>query len=117
MLTADSVAFLEEGSVGHDLPLDHIRYVRWTKAVVNDDPSLVDVISRDTNLHLRFPAAASGQIDALVSLLAEAMNLPEFERRALLKGGSEEGGREQIAGPGEPVDQSIEAEEGTNQGE
>ena len=117
VLTADSVAFLEEGSVGHDLPLDHIRYVRWTKAVVNDDPSLVDVISRDTDLHLRFPAAASGQIDALVSLLAEAMNLPEFERRALLKGGSEEGGREQIAGPGEPVDQSIEAEEGTNQGE
>jgi hypothetical protein len=117
VLTADSVAFLEEGSVGHDLPIDHIRYVRWTKAVVNDDPSLVDLISRDTDLHLRFPAAASAQIDALVSLLAQAMNLPELERCALLKGGSEEREREQIAGPGEPVEQSIEAEDGPNQSE
>ena len=54
-------------------------------------PILVDVISRDTDLHLRFPAAASGQIDALVSLLAQTMNLPEFERRALLSGGSKKG--------------------------
>lgn len=117
VLTADSVAFLDEGSIGHDLPIDHIRYVRWTKAVVYDDPSLVDLISRDTDLHLRFPAAASAQIDALVSLLAQAMNLPELERCALLKGGSDERERERISGPGEPVEQSIEAEDGPNQGE
>lgn len=40
VLTADSVAFLEEGSLSHRLPIDHIRYVRWTRAVVRDDPSL-----------------------------------------------------------------------------
>jgi len=117
VLTADSVAFLAEGSVSHDLPLNHIRYVRWTKAVVNDDPSLVDLITKDTDLHLRFPAVASSQIDVLVSLLAQAMNLPELERSALLVNASEVAGLEPIAGPGQQAEQSLGVDGGPNQGQ
>ncbi|KGN37613.1 hypothetical protein N803_14470 [Knoellia subterranea KCTC 19937] len=116
LLTADSDAFLEEGAISHDFPMEHIRYVRRTTAGTSDEPSLVDLTTRDADVHLRFTTAASVQINALVSLLAQAMNLPELERSALLEGGSVEREGQQIAGSGEPPE-PFAAEEGSSLGE
>lgn len=101
VLTTDSDAFLEEGAINNDIPIDHIRYVRRKAAHLNDGPSLVDLVTRDADLHLRFPAAVPTQVDALVSLLAQAMNLPDSERLALLEVKSGEEPR-QIAPTDEP---------------
>lgn len=101
VLTAESDAFLEEGAINTDIPIGQIRYVRCKVAHLRDGPSLVDLITRDADLHLRFPAAASTQVKALVSLLAHAMNLPDSERIALLEVKSGEEPR-QIAPTDEP---------------
>jgi hypothetical protein len=101
VLTAESDAFLEEGAINTDIPLGQIRYVRCKVAHLREGPSLVDLITRDADLHLRFPAAASTQVKALVSLLAHAMNLPDSERIALLEVKSGEEPR-QIAPTDEP---------------
>lgn len=116
LLTADTDAFLDEGAVSHDFPMEHIRYVRSTTAGTNDEPSLVDLTTRDVDVQLRFTTAASAQINALVSLLAQAMNLPELERSALLEGRSEEREGQQIAGSGESSE-PFAPEEGSSLGE
>lgn len=101
VLTAESDAFLEEGAINTTIPIGHIRYVRRRAVPLRDGASLVDLITRDADLHLRFPTAAPTQVNALVSLLAHAMNLPDSERLALLEVKSGEKPR-QVAATDEP---------------
>lgn len=81
VLTADSLRFLELGEVATDLPLTQIRYIRATRPARSEDPSVVDVITRDENLKWEFPSAIAGpSVEKLAAVLSESMNLPEKER-------------------------------------
>lgn len=84
VLTADSVAFLEEGDVSRDIPIDGVRYVRYVTPSVDGDPSVLDLITREENLRWTFPASvAPASVGELSAVLAKAMNLPDEEREAL----------------------------------
>ncbi|MGH3267903.1 MAG: hypothetical protein ACRDN1_02360 [Trebonia sp.] len=84
IITAKANAFLEQGEVRQDIPVDQVRYVR---AAITQDRSArlaIDLITRDENSRWLFQADIdNAQVDALAAVLAESMTIPDVERDAL----------------------------------
>lgn len=83
IIMAKTNAFLEQGEIRQDLPVDRVRYVR---VATSQDGSgrAVDLITRDENIRWLFPAEIDNtQVDALAAVLAESMTIPDVERDEL----------------------------------
>ncbi|MFE7981887.1 hypothetical protein ACFUZA_06915 [Streptomyces cellulosae] len=84
IIMAKTNAFLEQGEIGQDIPIDRVRYVRATTAQNISERLAVDLITRDENIRWLFQADVDNtQVDALVAVLAESMTIPDVERDAL----------------------------------
>jgi hypothetical protein len=84
IVTARTNAFLEEGKLRGDIPLDHVRYVRAATTEETDARVAIDLITRDENIRWVFPADLDKpQVGALASVLAESMGIPDVERDEL----------------------------------
>lgn len=84
IITARTNAFLEQGEIRLDIPVDRVRYVR---AAITEDKSArwaIDLITRDENTRWLFNADIDNtQVDALAAVLAESMTIPDVERDEL----------------------------------
>ena len=68
-------AFLEQGEIRQDIPIDQVRYVRATSSPDKGGRLAIDLITRDDNIRWPFHADIdSTQVDALAAVLAESMN-------------------------------------------
>ncbi|MEY9873104.1 hypothetical protein ABH931_002585 [Streptacidiphilus sp. MAP12-33] len=88
VVTARAGAFLDEGEIRQDLPLDQVRYVRATTPPDRDKGGrpAVDLITRDENVRWFFHSDVdTAGVDALAAVLAESMAIPDGERQALLR--------------------------------
>ncbi|MER6820189.1 hypothetical protein ABT316_11610 [Streptomyces cellulosae] len=84
IIMAKTNAFLEQGEIGQDIPIDRVRYVRATTAQNISERLAVDLITRDENIRWLFQADVDNtQVDALAAVLAESMTIPDVERDAL----------------------------------
>ncbi|GAB2811420.1 hypothetical protein GCM10022221_06100 [Actinocorallia aurea] len=84
IITAKASAFLEQGELREDIPLDQVRYVRSAAAQDKGGRRTIDPITRDENIRWLFPTDVEGtQVDAFAAVLAESMMIPEVERKAL----------------------------------
>ncbi|MFI7243188.1 hypothetical protein [Streptomyces qinglanensis] len=84
IITAKSNAFLEQAEIRHDIPIDHVRYVRATTTQDGSARLAIDLITRDENIRWLFHADMdSTQVDALAAVLAESMTIPDVERDEL----------------------------------
>ncbi|MEU0174115.1 hypothetical protein ABZ178_12270 [Streptomyces massasporeus] len=76
-------AFLEQGEIRQDIPIDRVRYVR---AATQDKSErlAIDLITRDESIRWLFRADIdTTQVEALAAVLAESMTIPDEEREAL----------------------------------
>ncbi|MFI0235715.1 hypothetical protein [Streptomyces sp. NPDC016845] len=97
VITARTNAFLEQGEIRQDIPLDQVRYVRAATTSNKGTRSSVDLITRDENIRWLFPPGIdNAHVDAFAGVLAESMTIPESERDALKRRryAVEEGGEE-----------------------
>ena len=84
IITAKANAFLDQGEVRQDIPVDRVRYVRAAAAQVRSARLAIDLITRDENIRWVFhPDIDNTQVDALAAVLAESMTIPDAERDAL----------------------------------
>lgn len=84
IITAKPTAFLEQGEIGQDIPIDRVRYVRPETAQDGRVRAKIDLITRDENIRWLFHADTdSTQVDALAAVLAESMTIPDSERDEL----------------------------------
>lgn len=84
IMTAKPNAFLEQGEIGQDIPIDRVRYVRLATAQDGRVRAKIDLITRDENIRWLFHADTdSTQVDALAAVLAESMTIPDTERDEL----------------------------------
>ena len=84
IITAKANAFLEQGEVRQDIPVDQVRYVRAAAAQDRSARLGIDLITRDENIRWLFHAdVGNTQVDALAAVLAESMTIPDAERDAL----------------------------------
>jgi hypothetical protein len=84
IITAKANAFLEQGEVRQDIPVDRIRYVRAATTQDKSARLAIDLITRDENIRWLFHADIDNtQVDALAAVLAESMTIPDAERDAL----------------------------------
>jgi len=84
IITAKTNAFLEQGEIRQDIPIDRVRYVRAATAQGRSATLAIDLITRDENIRWLFPADLDNtQVDALAAVLAESMTVPDVERDAL----------------------------------
>jgi hypothetical protein len=110
IITAKANAFLGQGEIGQDIPIDQVRYVRSPAARDGNGRSVIDLITSEDNMRWLFDADIdSTHVAELAAVLAESMNIPDDERaklqrprRASLEASSEDGS----AGTGS-VDQSA----------
>ncbi|MEV7946054.1 hypothetical protein AB0O74_03630 [Streptomyces rubiginosohelvolus] len=87
IITAKTNAFLEQGEIRQDIPIDQVRYVRTTAAPDKSARSAIDLITRDENIRWLFHAGVENvQVEALAAVLAESMTIPDVERDALQRG-------------------------------
>lgn len=87
IIMTNTNAFLEQGEIRQDIPIDQVRYVR---AAAQDAGahSAIDLIVRDENIRWRFQAEIdNAQVSALAAVLAESMTIPEIERDELVRRG------------------------------
>jgi hypothetical protein len=85
IITARASAFLEQGEIRQEIPLDHVRYVRASTGRDRSARLAVDLITRDENIRWLFHADTDAtQVDAFAAVLAESMTLPDNERDELL---------------------------------
>ncbi|MFE5522053.1 hypothetical protein ACFQ9Q_30675 [Streptomyces virginiae] len=90
IITARTTAFLEQGEIRQDIPIDQVRYVRAATTTPQDRSGrlTVDLITRDDNIRWLFHAdIGTSQVDALAALLAESMTIPDAEREELRQRG------------------------------
>ncbi|MQS09803.1 hypothetical protein FNX48_022335, partial [Streptomyces sp. IF17] len=88
ILTARATAFLEQGELRRDIPIDRVRYVRSVAAEDKSGRLTVDLITRDENLRWLFHADIdAARVDALAAVLAESMAIPDIERDELRRRG------------------------------
>ncbi len=81
IITARANAFLEQGEVRRDIPIDQVRYVRAAPTQDSSGRLAVDLITRDENIRWLFHADIdSAHVDALAAVLAESMTIPDVER-------------------------------------
>ena len=84
IITAKTNAFLEQGEIRQDIPVDRIRYVRAATTQDRSARLAIDLITRDENIRWLFHADIDNtQVDALAAVLAESMTIPDAERDAL----------------------------------
>ncbi|MBU6529749.1 hypothetical protein [Streptomyces mayonensis] len=84
IITAKTNAFLEQGEIGQDIPIDRVRYVRAATTQDRSGRLAIDLITRDENIRWLFPADIDDtQVDVLAAVLAESMSIPDVERDAL----------------------------------
>ncbi|MFD3452875.1 hypothetical protein ACFWVC_11925 [Streptomyces sp. NPDC058691] len=86
IITAKTNAFLEQGEIRQDIPIDRVRYVRAATTPDKSARSAIDLITRDENIRWLFHADIDNtQVDALAAVLAESMMIPDIERDELQK--------------------------------
>ncbi|MFF2572338.1 hypothetical protein [Streptomyces sp. NPDC058084] len=86
IITAKTNAFLEQGEIVQDIPIDRVRYVRAATAQDRDARSTIDLITRDENIRWLFHSDIDdSQVNMLASVLAESMTIPDVEREELLR--------------------------------
>ena len=84
IVTARTNAFLEEGELGDDIPIDHVRYVRAATTQEKNARVAIDLITRDENIRWLFPASIENEhVGAFAAVLAESMTIPDVERDEL----------------------------------
>lgn len=84
IITAKANAFLEQGEVRQDIPVDRVRYVRAAAEQDRSARLAIDLITRDENIRWLFHADIDNtQVDTLAAVLAESMMIPDVERDAL----------------------------------
>jgi hypothetical protein len=84
IITAKTNAFLEQGEIRQDIPIDRVRYVRVATTQDRSARSAIDLITRDENIRWLFHTDTdSTDVDALAAVLAESMSIPDGERDAL----------------------------------
>ncbi|MGI5243263.1 hypothetical protein [Dactylosporangium sp. CA-139066] len=88
IITAKATAFLQQGELRLDVPIDRVRYVRAATTPDKTPRPAVDLITRDENIRWVFPADVDhAHFGALAAVLAESMTLPDAERDELLRRG------------------------------
>lgn len=81
IITARANAFLEQGEIVRDIPIDLVRYVRAATAQDGNARPAIDLITRDENIRWLFQTdVADTEVDALAAVLAESMTIPDVER-------------------------------------
>ncbi|WP_235031959.1 hypothetical protein [Actinacidiphila yanglinensis] len=84
IITAKANAFLGQGEIGQDIPIDRVRYVRAPAARDGNGRSVIDLITSEDNLRWLFDSDIdSTHVSALAAVLAESMNIPDEERAQL----------------------------------
>ncbi|MET7904546.1 hypothetical protein ABZS86_25005 [Streptomyces sp. NPDC005355] len=84
IITAKTNAFLEQGEIRQDIPIDRVRYVRAATTQDRSGRLAIDLITRDENTRWLFHADIDNtQVDALAAVLAESMTIPDVERDEL----------------------------------
>ncbi|GAB3897005.1 hypothetical protein [Microbispora bryophytorum] len=84
IITAKTNAFLEQGEIRQDIPIDRVRYVRAATTQDKNGRLTIDLITRDENIRWLFHAEIDNtQVDALAAVLAESMTIPDVERDEL----------------------------------
>lgn len=84
IITARTNAFLEQGEIRQDIPIDRVRYVRAAATQDRSARLAIDLITRDENIRWLFHADIdNAQVDALAAVLAESMTIPDIERDEL----------------------------------
>lgn len=84
IITAKTNAFLEQGEIRQDIPIDRVRYVRAATPQDRSARLAIDLITRDENIRWLFHADIDNtQVDALAAVLAESMTIPDVERDEL----------------------------------
>ncbi|WP_026454335.1 hypothetical protein [Saccharomonospora iraqiensis] len=77
-------AFLAQGEIGQDIPIDRVRYVRAATTQDSGGRSAIDLITREENIRWAFhPDIDNTHVDALAAVLAESMTIPDVEREEL----------------------------------
>ncbi|MFF5308575.1 hypothetical protein [Streptomyces massasporeus] len=82
IIISQTNAFLEQGEIRQEIPIDRVRYVR---AATQDKSErlTIDLITRDESIRWLFRADIdTTQVDALAAVLAESMTIPDEERQA-----------------------------------
>ena len=83
-ITAKTNAFLEQGEVRQNIPIDRVRYVRAAATQDRNARLAIDLNTRDENIRWLFHADIDNtQVDQLAAVLAESMTIPDAERDAL----------------------------------
>ncbi|MFV2017321.1 hypothetical protein [Micromonospora sp. LOL_023] len=104
IITAVTNAFLEQGEIRQDFPVDRVRYVRVPTLQDKSGRLAIDLITRDENIRWLFHADIdSTQVDMLAAVLAESMMIPDHERDELQRRRHavvEVGGKGETAGTG-----------------
>ncbi|MGW0949863.1 hypothetical protein ACWD4O_46075 [Streptomyces sp. NPDC002623] len=84
IITAKTNAFLEQGEIRQDIPIDQVRYVRAATTQDRGGRLAIDLITRDENIRWLFHTDIDNtQVDALAAVLAESMTIPDIERDEL----------------------------------
>jgi len=84
IITAKTNAFLEQGEIRQDVPIDRVRFVRVATPQDESGRSAIDLITRDENIRWLFHADIDNtQVDALAAVIAESMTIPDVERNEL----------------------------------
>jgi hypothetical protein len=84
IITARTNAFLEQGKIREDIPIDLVRYVRAATTQDRSGRLAIDLITRDENIRWLFhPDIDNSEVDALAAVLAESMTVPDIERDEL----------------------------------
>ncbi|MGW3656926.1 hypothetical protein ACWD6R_15075 [Streptomyces sp. NPDC005151] len=81
IITAKANAFLGQGEIGHDIPIDRVRYVRAPATQDGNGRSAIDLITPEDNIRWLFDSDIDNtDVAALAAVLAESMNIPDDER-------------------------------------
>lgn len=84
IITAKSNAFLGQGEIGQDIPIDRVRYVRAPAARDGNGRLAIDLITAEDNIRWLFDSDVDDtHVAALAAVLAESMNIPDDERAQL----------------------------------
>lgn len=84
IITAKTNAFLEQGQIRQDIPIDQVRYVRVATTQDKGTRLAIDLITRDENIRWVFNTDLDNtHTDALAAVLAESMTIPDAERDEL----------------------------------
>ena len=84
IITAKTNAFLEQGEIRQDIPIDRVRYVRAATTQDRSGRLAIDLITRDENTRWLFHADIDNtQVDAFAAVFAESMTIPDVERDEL----------------------------------